>query len=406
MTKSTSVVDRPAGMSPGLTLLFAVAGGAAVGNLYWAQPLLGNIAAALGVPPGTAGLLVTLTQVGYALGVFLVVPLGDTLNRKRIIPAIMVLCSVSLAGSAVAPNFDVLLVALALVGVTTVAGQLLTPLAGDLASDEQRGRVVGTVVSGLLTGILVSRTVSGIVADLFGWRMVYSAASAVVLLLAVVLARALPDLAPRDHVPYGRLLHSVLAAVSRHRPVRIILVLGAALMCVFTAFWTGLTFMLAAAPFSFTASQIGLVGLVGVFGAIAAQRTGRVYDRGRAVPAIGAGLAITLVSLAVSGLGATSIVAVLTAVALLSVGIQSAQVLLQTKMLSIDPAARSRLNTALVVGNFIGGAAGSALAGVLWQVGGWAAIMSGAALIVAVALAVWFVNRKGALGGDPISRGG
>ena len=191
MTKSTSVVDRPAGMSPGLTLLFAVAGGAAVGNLYWAQPLLGNIAAALGVPPGTAGLLVTLTQVGYALGVFLVVPLGDTLNRKRIIPAIMVLCSVSLAGSAVAPNFDVLLVALALVGVTTVAGQLLTPLAGDLASDEQRVRVVGTVVSGLLTGILVSRTVSGIVADLFGWRMVYFAASAVVLLLAVVLARAL-----------------------------------------------------------------------------------------------------------------------------------------------------------------------------------------------------------------------
>jgi predicted MFS family arabinose efflux permease len=149
-----------------------------------------------------------------------------------------------------------------------------------------------------------------------------------------------------------------------------------------------------------------LVGLVGVFGAIAAQRTGRVYDRGRAVPAIGAGLAITLVSLAVSGLGATSIVAVLTAVALISIGIQSAQVLLQTKMLSIDPAARSRLNTALVVGNFIGGAAGSALAGVLWQVGGWAAIMSGAALIVTVALAVWFVNRKGALGGDPISRGG
>ncbi|MBT2596505.1 MFS transporter [Arthrobacter sp. ISL-72] len=386
-------------MSPGLTLLFAVAGGAAVGNLYWAQPLLGNIAAALGVPPATAGLLVTLTQVGYALGVFLVVPLGDTLNRKRIIPAIMVLCSVSLAGSAVAPTFAVLLLALALVGVTTVAGQLLTPLAGDLASDEQRGRVVGTVVSGLLTGILVSRTVSGIVAELFGWRMVYFAASAVMLLLALVLARALPDLAPRDHVPYGRLLHSVLAAVARHRPVRIILVLGAALMCVFTAFWTGLTFLLAAAPFSFTASQIGLVGLVGVFGAVAAQRTGGVYDRGWAVPAIGVGLAISMVSLAVSGLGATSIIAVLTAVALLSIGIQSAQVLLQTKMLSIDPAARSRLNTALVVGNFIGGAVGSTLAGVFWQVGRWAAIMSGAAMIVALALAVWFVNRKGALAG-------
>jgi alkylhydroperoxidase/carboxymuconolactone decarboxylase family protein YurZ/predicted MFS family arabinose efflux permease len=378
-------------------MLFSLAAGASVGNLYWAQPILGEIVGALGVSPGSSGLLVTLTQIGYAVGVFLLVPLGDTVNRKRIIPALMILCSAALAGSALAPNFAVLLVALALVGVTTVAGQLLIPLAGDLARADQRGRTVGTVASGILLGILISRTVSGIVADIFGWRAVYVAAAAIMLILAVLMASALPHLAPPERVPYGKLLRSVLAAVAQHRTVRVVMLIGAATMCVFTAFWTGMTFLLAAAPFSYSASQIGLVSLVGILGAVAAQRTGPVFDRGWAVPAIGVGLAITLVALAVSGLGASSIIAVLIAGALFSIGLQSVQVLAQTMMLSIDPAARSRLNTALVVGNFVGGALGSTLAAVLWQLGGWRAIMGGSAVITGLALAVWFIHRNGAL---------
>jgi predicted MFS family arabinose efflux permease len=397
LANSTSTIQRRPGISPGLTMLFALAAGASVGNLYWAQPILGEIVGALGVSPGSSGLLVTLTQIGYAVGVFLLVPLGDTVNRKRIIPALMILCSAALAGSALAPNFAVLLVALALVGVTTVAGQLLIPLAGDLAPADQRGRTVGTVASGILLGILISRTVSGIVADIFGWRAVYAAAAAIMLILAVLMASALPHLAPRERVPYGKLLRSVLAAVAQHRTVRVVMLIGAATMCVFTAFWTGMTFLLAAAPFSYSASQIGLVSLVGILGAVAAQRTGPVFDRGWAVPAIGVGLAITLVALAVSGLGASSIIAVLIAGALFSIGLQSVQVLAQTMMLSIDPAARSRLNTALVVGNFVGGALGSTLAAVLWQLGGWPAIMGGSAVITGLALAVWFIHRNGAL---------
>jgi predicted MFS family arabinose efflux permease len=397
LANSTSTIHRRPGISPGLTMLFSLAAGASVGNLYWAQPILGEIVGALGVSPGSSGLLVTLTQIGYAVGVFLLVPLGDTVNRKRIIPALMILCSAALAGSALAPNFAVLLVALALVGVTTVAGQLLIPLAGDLARADQRGRTVGTVASGILLGILISRTVSGIVADIFGWRAVYVAAAAIMLILAVLMASALPHLAPPERVPYGKLLRSVLAAVAQHRTVRVVMLIGAATMCVFTAFWTGMTFLLAAAPFSYSASQIGLVSLVGILGAVAAQRTGPVFDRGWAVPAIGVGLAITLVALAVSGLGASSIIAVLIAGALFSIGLQSVQVLAQTIMLSIDPAARSRLNTALVVGNFVGGALGSTLAAVLWQLGGWPAIMGGSAVITGLALAVWFIHRNGAL---------
>lgn len=388
---------RTPGIALGLTLLFAIVGGAGVGNLYWAQPLLGDIAAELGVMPGTAGLLVTLTQIGYALGVFFVVPLGDTMNRKRLIPAIMVCCSLSLAGCIMAPNFALLLTTLAFVGFTNVAGQMLLPLAGDLATDEQRGRVIGTVASGLLTGILLSRTVSGIVADAFGWRMIYGLASAAILILAVVMWRAIPVLKPRKRIPYGRLLCSVVQVTLRHRRGKVIPLFGASLMCVFTAFWTGLTLLLAAPPFSLPASHIGLVSLLGVLGVVGAQFTGKVFDRGWAIPAIGIGLVITLSAIAISGFGSSSIVALFIAIALLSVGTQSVLVLLQTMMVSIIPAARSRLNTAYVVSNFIGGAIGSTLAAVLWHVGQWPAIMTCSALVVVLSLILWLFQRNRAL---------
>ncbi|MDH6293411.1 MFS transporter [Rhodococcus opacus] len=400
---STSSTPRLAGMNRGLTVLFAIAGGAAVGNLYWSQPLLGVIANSFGISTGTAGLLVTLTQVGYALGVFFIVPLGDVVNRKRVIPALMVLSAIFLAASALAPTFSVLLVTLALVGVTTVAGQLLTPLAGDLATDEQRGRVLGTVASGLILGLLISRAISGIVADLLGWRAIYAAAAVLMVLVAILMARYLPALEPRDNVAYGSLLRSVLSTVGRNSTVRATMVIGATVMSVFTMFWTGLTFLLSAPPFSFSATQIGLVSLIGIAGAISAMRVGRLFDRGLSIPAIGVGLIVTLISLTISGLGSTSIVLVLVSVAVFAIGVQGVQVLVQTRMLSIDPGARSRLNTVLVVGNFIGGAIGSALAGVFWQFGGWHALTIAAAVVILVPLTIWLTQRNKALvqGGTP-----
>jgi predicted MFS family arabinose efflux permease len=383
-----------AGMSRGLTLLFAVAAGVAVGNLYWAQPLLEYIARSLGVSTGTAGLLVTVTQVGYAIGILLVVPLGDTVDRRRLIPAIMGCSVLALAASALAPNFAVLLLTLAAVGMTTVTGQLLIPLAGDLAQDEQRGHVVGTIASGLLTGILVSRIVSGLLADAFGWRAIYAVAAAVTTVLAILLARSLPAVAPRAKVPYGVLLRSVFAAVRQHRSVRVTMVIGALGFCVFTMFWTGLTFLLSAPPYSYSTSRIGLVGLVGLAGALGARRAGRLHDRGWSVPATGAGLALALASLLLAALGSGSILLVLVAVLLLDVAIQGVNVLNQTRLFAIDPAARSRLNTAFVTGNFIGGAIGSSMAGVLWHLHGWLGVSLGAATLSACALLVWFFQRK------------
>ena len=397
-------------MTTGRTLLFAVGGGAAVGNLYWAQPLLDEIAADLHASSSLAGLLVTVTQVGYALGILLVVPLGDVLDRRRLVPGVLVASAVALLLASVAPSFGVLLGALGLVGLTTVAGQLLTPLAGDLADPAARGRVVGTVASGMLTGILVSRTVSGLVAQVAGWRAIYVVAAVAALVLAVLLRRAIPHLNRRDRVPYPQLIGSVFRAVAHHRSVQVTLVLGASAFAVFTMFWTALTFLLSAPPFGYSPAAIGLVGLAGLTGAVAAQRVGRLHDRGLSVPVTGAALALGLLSLVVAGLGARSIVVVLVAVVLLDVGVQAANVLNQTRLFAIDPAARSRLNTAFVTGNFIGGAVGSALASVLWGLGGWTAVTIGGAVLFGFALTVWAVHRRGALalpgGGDATAGAG
>src|SRR4051794_40112221 len=187
----------PRRMTGAMTLLFAVAGGAAVGNLYWAQPLLEEIAASLGVPAAVAGLLVTVTQIGYAVGVFLLVPLGDLLNRRRLIPVVLAASGLALAGAAVAPTWAVLFVALLLVGLTAVGAQLLIPLASELADPNSRGRVVGTIAAGVLIGILLSSTISGLVADQFGWRAIYVLAAAVAWVLALVLARVIPTLPAR-----------------------------------------------------------------------------------------------------------------------------------------------------------------------------------------------------------------
>lgn len=394
MSRSTTA---PGPISRRLVLLLAVAGGAAVGNLYWAQPLLDFIARDLRTSTAAAGWLVTTTQVGYAVGVLLLVPLGDVLNRRVLVPAALVAVAAALTAAALAPTFAVLLVALALVGLTTVAGQVIAPLAGDLADDAERGRVVGTVVSGILVGILVSRTISGLVAGAFGWRAIYVAAAVLALVLAVVLRRAIPELPPRTRLGYPALLRSVFGIVRREATVRWSLVLGGVSFGVFTLFWTALTFLLSAPPFSFGVTTIGLFGLVGLAGAVTAQRAGRLVDRGLGLPAIGAAWALVLVAFVVAGLAAATTAGVVVAVLVLDVAIQGHNITLQTRMFQVDPAARSRINTAFVANNFVFGAVGSALASVLWATGGWTAVTVVGAVLSGVAFTVWLVGRRGAL---------
>ncbi|RAG82394.1 MFS transporter [Streptacidiphilus pinicola] len=399
-THDSDQVTAPT-MSRGLTLLFAIAGGTAVANLYWAQPLLDFIAHDLHASTTAAGWLVTATQIGYAAGALLLVPLGDILDRRRLIPLLMLCAAAALAGCALAPTMGVLLVAVTLLGLATVSGQLLTPLAGDLADDTNRGQVVGTVVAGLLIGILTSRTISGLIADAAGWRTVYIVAAAAAVAFAALLRRAIPALPAKAHLPYPQLLLSVWHVIRQERTVRWTLVLGATAFGVFTMFWTALTFLLSAPPFSYPVSVIGLFGLAGLAGALAAQKAGRLHDRGWSLPATGWGWAAVAGSFGLAALAGHFVALILVAIVLLDIAVQGVNILNQTRLFAVAPQARSRLNTAFVTCNFIGGAIGSAAASVLWSAGGWAAVCLTGATLACAALLLWAVGRRRPLITEP-----
>ena len=380
-----------------LTFLFAVAAGVAVGNLYFAQPLLELIAEDLHASTTSAGWLVTATQVGYAVGVLLIVPLGDVLDRRKLVPGMLLCSAAALLLCALAPTIGLLLAAVAVLGLTTVSGQILTPLAGDLAEPHRRGQVVGTVASGILTGILASRTVSGLVADLAGWRAIFAIAAVAAVLLAVLLFRALPPLTPKTRLRYPALIASVAVVALRERTVRWTLVLGATGFAVFALFWTSLTFLLSAPPFNYPVSVIGLFGLAGLASAIAAQRTGRLHDRGWSLPATGIAWLVVLVAFVLAGFGGRSVVLLLVAVVAVDVALQSLAILNQTRVFAVSHEARSRINTAFVVSNFIGGALGSAAATTLWANGGWSAVTTTGVVLSCFALTVWAAGRRSAL---------
>ncbi|MFE5406970.1 MFS transporter [Streptomyces sp. NPDC056580] len=380
-------------MTGPLTFLFAVAGGLAVGNLYWAQPLLAVIAADFGVSEDAASVVVTVTQIGYTLGILFLVPLGDVLDRKRLAPAVLAASALILVAVPLAPDFGVLLVTLALLGFVTVTAQILIPLAGDLADPQRRGAVVGAVTSGMLIGILASRTVSGVVAGLLGWRAIYVIAAVATAVMAILLARVVPQLPPRPRVSYHRLITSVFTAVAQHRAARWTLALGMLNFAVFSLIWTALTLLLTAAPFHYSVTQIGLVGLAGLVGSLAARRAGVLHDRGHSSPATGAALLLSLVAIGLAWTTSTSIVGIAIALVVLDIAVQTVSVLNQTRLFDLAPDARSRLTTASVTVNFIGGAIGSAAASLLWHAGGWNAVSAGAAGATVLGMLVWALGR-------------
>ena len=376
-------------MTRTLTLLFAVAGGAAVGNLYYVQPLLAVIAASLHVGNATAGLLVTATQVGYATGLVLIVPLGDVRDRRRLIPLMMLASAVALALCALAPTFAVLAAAMVLVGVTTVSGQILTPFAGDLTDDGSRGRVLGIVVSGLLTGILGARIIGGLIAGVAGWRTVFALAAGLMVVLAALLGRLAPTLPPKTSSRYGALLRSVATLVRHESRLRILMALGMVSMATFTLFWTALTFLLSDRHYHYSTTIIGLFGLAGLVGTLAAQGAGRLHDRGWSNGATGVSWVITTVAWLFSQFGQVSLGWLLAGVVVLDVGTQAQRILNQTRAFDLSAEARSRINTAYVAGNFVGAALGSLAAALLWSAGGWTAVTVTGGGLSLLALVLW-----------------
>ncbi|RZT84161.1 putative MFS family arabinose efflux permease [Pseudonocardia sediminis] len=376
-------------------LLLAITCGAAVANIYYAQPLLPIIGQALGVPESTAGLLVTASQVGYAIALAFVVPLGDTLERRRLVSVLLGATAVTLTGAALAPGLSTLLAALALVGLTSAVAQIVVPMAASLADDRSRGSVVGTVMSGLLIGILLARSLAGLVAEFGGWRAVFGLAAVVMVVLAVVVRLVLPPVpAPEPDRSYGSLLRSVLALIRTDPVLRVRMGLGAVGMGCFSILWTAVSFLLAGAPYNYGPAVIGLFGLAGLAGAAAAPVAGKLADRGHSMRTVTLALGTLVVSWAALGFGGVSLIALLVGIVLLDLAQQSLQISHQSAIYSRHPDARSRVTTAFVVSVFFGGAIGSAAAAALYGAGGWVAVCVFGGVVAVVGLAVWLWARR------------
>ena len=362
------------GLSRGLVVVFAIATGQAVASNYLAQPLLAAIRQHFGVSAGLAGLIVTVSQIGYAAGLVLLLPLGDLFERRRLITALTGVNVVLLAAAGLAPSIGLFMAAAGLIGFTSVMAQILVPFAAGLSPDAERGRVVGTVMSGLLLGILLARTASGLIAQLAGWRAVYGVAAALMAVQMVVLFKKLPPWRQRVTLSYPRLLASV-AAIARAEPVlRWRAVYGALSFAGFSVLWTTLAFLLSGPHYGYGEATIGLFGLVGAAGATAATLAGRFSDRGWRDRLTGASSLLLLLAYVFIWRGATSLGALLVGIVVLDVGAQALHITNQGEIYRLQPDARSRINAFYMVSCFVGAAAGSAGAALAYSTGGWSRV--------------------------------
>jgi predicted MFS family arabinose efflux permease len=362
-------------LSRALVTLIAVATGAVVANLYYAQPLLHRIASGFGTGPGLTSWVITATQVGYAAGLLLVVPLGDLHPRRTLVVRLFCFDAVALVASALAPSLWVFTVASLAVGALSVAGQVMIPFAADLAPEERRGRVVARIMTGLLLGILLARTVSGFVAQVTGgWRGIYWLSAGLMLCFALILWRALPTEGPRPHRTYGSLVGTSLRLLVTEPVLRRRAWHGAVAFGAFSVLWTTLAFLLSGRPYDYSSAVIGLFGLVGAGGIVAANVAGKLADSARhTLTTVVAGLLLTA-SFALLWAGRTSLAALIVGIVVLDMGTQGMQITNQAIIYALRPDARSRITSAYMVCYFVGGAIGSISAGTLYESHGWAGV--------------------------------
>jgi len=382
---------KTATLDKGVVLLFAIACGLAVSNVYYAQPLLDAMADAFGLSPGSIGIVMTLTQVGYGLGLLLLVPLGDLLNRRRLIVTQTLLSAAALLMIALASNSAWLLIGVTLTGLLAVVTQVLVAYAATLAVPAQRGKVVGVITSGIVVGILLARTVAGGMADLAGWRSIYLLSAGLTLVMAALLFRVLPkNEDARPTTRYVALIASVFSLfreepVLRQRTILALLTFASAMVL-----WTPMVLPLAAPPLSLSHSEIGLFGLAGAAGALAAARAGHLADRGWGQWVSGLSLLLMLGSWLPIALTQTSLWALLLGVITLDLGLQAVHVTSQSMIYSVRPEAQSRLTAGYMLFYSIGSALGSIASTTMYAWAGWPGVCWLGAAINMVALLYWW----------------
>ena len=377
-----------------LILLMATATGLAVASNYYAQPLLHSIAQQFGLSTASAGTIVIAAQLSYGAGLLLLAPLGDLFEQRRLIVTMVLIATAGLVISACAPSLPWLLLGTALTGLFSVVAQVLVPMAAALSAPEQRGRAVGTLMSGLLLGILLARTAAGFMAELGGWRSIYVLAAVLMAISALTLYRSLPRHHSHAGLKYPALIGSVFRLFVEEPVLRLRSLLGLLAFSLFALFWTPLAFLLSNAPYHYSDAVIGLFGLAGAIGALAANWAGRLADRGKGPLGTTVGLVTLLLSWVPLGFAQQSLVALLVGVLLLDLAVQLVHVSNQNAVIVLRPEARTRLNAGYITCYFIGGALGSLLGTQLFEVHGWDGIVVAGLVIGALALVVWGLAER------------
>ncbi|XXD77753.1 MFS transporter [Pseudomonas sp. Z5-35] len=391
--RMTAYTDVNRGLSATLTLLFSVTCALAVANVYFAQPLLASIAQSLDVAPGLIGMVVTATQIGYAIGLLFIVPLGDKVNPRKLILTLVALSVVALAAVGASRHWWVLLGAMIVTGLLAVVVQVLVAYAATLSAPSQRGQAVGTITSAIVLGILLARFTSGLIADLAGWRAVYFVSSGLMLLIAAVFCKVIPaTTSPRHRQSYPALIGSMFKLFLTEPALRIRGLFALLIFAAFSVLWTAMVLPLSAPPLSLSHTAIGLFGLAGVAGALAARRAGRWADRGFGRRVTGLSLGLLVLSWLPIAFAESSLVALVCGVILLDFAVQAVHVTNQSLIFAARPDAQSRMVGAYMWFYSIGSALGAAAATQVYALWGWTAVSLLGGSISALALALWGIS--------------
>ncbi|MCT6929304.1 MAG: MFS transporter [Lysinibacillus fusiformis] len=388
-------MNLPSSMPRAVTFLFAAACGMSVANIYFAQPLLDQLSIAFNIDPSIIGVVITITQIFYGIGLLLLVPLGDLLNQRRLIIGQMLLSTTALVIVGTASYSIVLFTGMALVGLLAVVTQTLVAFAATIASPAERGRVVGIVTSGIVIGILLARTFAGLLTDLAGWRTVYLFSAAFMLIMVCLFVKVLPTVEREvKSLTYHQLIKSVFTLLKQERTLRIRAVLAMLIFADFSILWTSLVLPLSAPPLALSHSVIGAFGLVGVAGALAAARAGKLADRGYAQRTTGIALALLLFSWLFISYLEQSLFALIVGIVLLDLAVQAVHVTNQAIILPLRTEARSRLTAGYMIFYSIGSASGSIASTQIYAHFGWEGISFLGASISALAILFWVTTLR------------